>query len=147
VSLGKAGNLGLWMSYIKKEVIMDKYTRQIKQLEKQREKDREEKTKKLLPKLKKTWVGRCFRCKNSYGSDYDTWFLYIKITDVCSIDYFYDDSPRPVLKVITFQKTSMDEIEIETSQSRYNVEGFEEIEPSVFEEEYKKLLVYLQGLG
>mgnify|MGYP001611764821 CR=1 FL=1 len=66
-----------------------------------------------IPQLKES-VGRCFKYRNSYGSNSKSWWLYLKILSV--------DEKIMSFKTIEFQQTSMDFIEIKFDQ-KYNFNG------------------------
>lgn len=59
-----------------------------------------------LPALRKQYVGRYFKCKNSYSSSDESWFLYTYVLDV---------SDYPQLKVIQFEKDCYGKVSIEVS--------------------------------
>ncbi|KKN75921.1 hypothetical protein LCGC14_0376290 [marine sediment metagenome] len=55
------------------------------------------------PKMQ-AMIGKCFKCRNSYGANQKDWWLYSKV-----IDY---EPQNKLLVVCTYQRTSMDNINI-----------------------------------
>lgn len=90
-----------------------------------------------IPELKES-VGRCFKYRNSYGAG-ESWWLYVKILSV--------NEKTMSFKVVEFQQTSMDIIEIKFDQ-KYNFNGknyfngshYTEIKLSEFEKARKGIL-------
>ncbi len=71
----------------------------------------------LLPKLRKT-VGKCFRYINSYGGHLTKWPLYVKVLSI--------DEKRMTFKVIEFQRTSMEIVEVKLdTEYNYNENHFD----------------------
>lgn len=64
----------------------------------------------IEPKLK-AMVGRCFKYRNSYGSNQKDWWLYVKV-----IGY---NQQYQQLATCTYQRTSLQRIEIVTEEIRY----------------------------
>ena len=66
-----------------------------------------------VPLLKKS-IGKCFKYRNSYGGDRPQWYLYTKIVGV--------DEKNMSFNCVSFQKTSMDIVEIKFDQ-KFNFRG------------------------
>lgn len=73
--------------------------------------------KELLPKYRKQYIGKCYKCRNSYGGDIPKWWLYSKIVDVTSVNFHNEE--EPVFKTLNFQHCYMDKIEIEVREYVY----------------------------
>ena len=66
-----------------------------------------------LPKLKKI-IGKCFKYHNSYGGNYERWWLYVKVLSI--------DEKNMTFNCVEFQRTSMDIAEIKL-EKKYNFRG------------------------
>lgn len=65
------------------------------------------KNKEVLPLLKKM-LGKCFKYHNSYGGDYERWWLYAKVVAI--------DEKKYNITVVEFQRTSMEKIEVQLNK-------------------------------
>ena len=93
---------------------------------------------KLKP-LAKTYLGKCYRYRNSYGTG-TGWWLYRKIKKVVGTK----------LILVGFQKTSMGKIEIDTDDIKFvwnnenAMEGYTEITNEEFKEQRKQILIEIK---
>lgn len=102
-------------------------------------KQQDEREKVLLPEHRKKTVGQCFKYKNSYGGDSKPWFLYVKIVDVTSINFFNDE--EPVFRVLQIQECSCGRIEIDFKDHSYVRRGeYIPISKTEFEKNSKRIL-------
>lgn len=73
--------------------------------------------KELIPVYRKEFVGKCFKYRNSYGSDSKPWWLYIKIIDVDSVNFY--NGEEPCFRTIQIQMPRSGHIEIDTRERGY----------------------------
>lgn len=79
----------------------------------------------LLPIYRKEFIGQCFKCKNSYGSNRPKWWLYIKIIDVSSVNFYNEE--EPVFSTLRVQHCSDNRVEIDTNEHNYIRKGDDNI--------------------
>lgn len=121
---------------------MDKYDKQISELRKQQNAEREAEAEKLLPKYKNRWIGRCFKCRNSFGSDCGGWWLYARIIEVDGVNYPRGGEPEPNFRTFRFQKDTQGRLNIDFNYFEYRLNGWDEINPDEFMEEFNKMMAY-----
>ncbi len=102
----------------------------------------DQKEKKELIPLAKTYCNKCFKFRNSSGGP-DRWWLYIRVIKIRGM----------TLHCITFQKTCYGQIEFNTWKNtiiwknRLPFSDYTEITKEEFEEARKKLLQEIKTLG
>lgn len=122
------------------------YEKEIQELREKQNKEQNKQAKELIPQYKKEWLGRCFKYRNSYGGGESNWWLYAKITKIEGVNFMCSNGVEPNFYCFTFQKTSMNIIEIQPKQFKYRLNDWVEISKREFNTAYKKLLKELNGI-
>lgn len=124
------------------EIEVQEEIRNVETLKLQNLIDRKEK-RDLIP-LAKSYLGKCFKYRNSAGASYAKWWLYVKVVKVKGLTIYF----------ISFQKTSLGKIEFEVNNTTIiwkDIEPFDddyiEITKEEFEDERKVLLQEIKILG
>lgn len=87
-------------------------------------------------KQHKALVGKCYKYRNSYGSDRPKWWLYAKVVKVG--DYWPE--------AITFQRTSLDIFEVSDNKTFTASGSYEEISRQEFARAWREFLRALELL-
>ena len=90
----------------------------------------------LRPKLEKKYVGKFFKCRNSYGSGDKGWWLY---SYVISLPKNFN-IPNPVFYIYSFQMTTRSGVEIQTHDITFSYLFEQEITRKEFMTAYQKML-------
>ena len=88
------------------------------------------------PKLEKQFVGKFFKCRNSYGSGDKGWWLYSYVISLPK-DF---NIPNPNFYVYSFQTTTFPDVEIRTHDVTYSYSLEQEITSKEFMTAYQRML-------
>jgi hypothetical protein len=92
----------------------------------------------MAPELEKTFVGKFFKYRDSYGSDDKGWWLYQYVIGLSGPDF---NIPNPTFKVFSFQTCTYGKTEIHRDDYYFQTSlGPKQITRREFVAAYEKML-------